>query len=89
MKKIRVLNSGAMLALKNQIPQNVDLYKSDSREWLDKIFDDKKNTMQSIIEDTGVTLKVDKPHSTEYDAYNAQLLFEGYPISSTHLSVGQ
>lgn len=79
MKKIRVLNSGAMLALKNQIPQNVELYKSDSREWLDKIFDDKKNTMQSVIEDTGVTLKVDKSHSIEYDAYNAQLLFEGYP----------
>ena len=35
--------------------------------------------MLSVIEDTGVTLKVDKPHSIEYDAYNAQLLFEGYP----------
>ena len=35
--------------------------------------------MQSVIEDSGVTLRIDKPHSTEYDAYNAQLLFEGYP----------
>ena len=79
MKKIRVLNSGAMLALKDSIPQNVERYKNGSKDWLEEIFSDKKNTMLSVIEDTGVTLKVDKPHSTEYDAYNAQLLFEGYP----------
>ena len=79
MKKIRVLNSGAMLALKKNIPQNVERYKSGSREWLDEILSDKKNTILSVIEDTGVTLKFDKPHSIEYDAYNAQLLFEGYP----------
>lgn len=35
--------------------------------------------MQSVIEDTSVTLKVDKPHSIEHGAYNAQLLFEGFP----------
>lgn len=79
MKKIRVLNSGAMLALKDRIPQNVELYKSGAREWLDELFGDKRNTMLSVIEDPGITLKVDKPHSIEYDAYNAQLLYEGYP----------
>lgn len=79
MMKIRVLNSGAMLALKDRIPQNIELYKSASRDWLDEVFSDKKNTLLSIVEDTSVTLKVDNPHSIEYDAYNAQLLYEGYP----------
>lgn len=79
MKKIRVFKSGTVQNLKNQLPNNLENYKSGSREWLDTIFTDKRNTMQSVIEDSGVTLRIDKPHSTEYDAYNAQLLFEGYP----------
>lgn len=79
MSKIRVLNSGAMLSLKNQIPHNIEQYKSGSHEWLDEIFANKRNTMVSVIEDTGITLKVDELHSIEYDAHNAQLLYEGYP----------
>lgn len=79
MKRIRVLSSSAILTLKNQIPRNVELYKSGSREWLDEFFADKRNSILSVIEDTGVNLKVDKLHSIEYDAENAKLLFEGYP----------
>lgn len=79
MKKIRVLNSGAMLRLKGQIPHNIEQYKDGSHKWLDGIFEDTRNTISSVIEDAGITLKVDKPHSIEYDAYNAKLLYEGYP----------
>lgn len=79
MSKIRVLSSGAMLNLKNRIPQNIAQYKNGTRDWLDDIFDNKRNSIVSVIDDAEIELKIDKPHSIEYDAYNAQLLFEGYP----------
>ena len=79
MSKIRVLNSGAMRKLKGDIRKNIDLYKSGSHEWLDELFANKRNTTLSVIDDVDLTLKVDKIHDIEYDAYNAQLLFEAYP----------
>lgn len=79
MKKLRVLSSGAVLQLKSQIHQNVTSYQSGSRDWLDNYFSAPKNTILSIVDDSAIVLKTGKSHSTEFDAYNAQLLFEGYP----------
>ena len=44
MSKIRVLTPGVMLSLKNQIPHNIEQYKTGSHEWLDEIFTNKRNT---------------------------------------------
>ena len=79
MGKIRVLSTGATRALKDQISNNIDRYKSGQHDWLDELFADKKNTVRSVVTDSGIVLKIGQKHSTEYDAYNAQLLYEGYP----------
>ena len=79
MKKIRVLSTGATRALKDRIPHNIEKYKTGTHEWLDELFSNKKNTIQSVISDNGIILRTGKQHSTEFDAINAQLLFEGYP----------
>ena len=79
MKKIRVLSTGETRRLKDNIPHNIEKYKSGEQAWIDEIFADKRNTVQSVISDNGIILKTGKQHSTEYDAYNAQLLYEGYP----------
>ena len=78
MKKIYILNTGAVRILKDQIPHNIEQYQSGSQMWLNELFADKRKVMQSPVDDPEIALKVGLSHSTEYDAYNAQLLYEGY-----------
>lgn len=76
---MRILSTGATRALKDQIPRNINRYKSGERDWIEELFSEKRNTIQSVVSDSGVILQIGEPHSTEFDADNAQLLFEGYP----------
>lgn len=76
--KLRLLNNSVLHELKREIHSNIPLYQSEDTSWLSPFFV-KKNTFESIIDDTDVELLLPNVEDRkQYDGINAARIHSSF-----------